>query len=988
MGGLLQPAPPRVALRRAACLLVALLPASALAFQKPRPEDRVLPNFDSRLRGPRAAGRPELMEAAIERLRRGGPRSLRGRLHPATGALRVLSAQDGGALTEPSAEEPETVARRFLRENPDLFGLSEDDVAGLVKAREYVTGGGALRHLRFDQVVDGIAVFGGTVGVHLDAAGRVVRVTSGALASARLDDPEEVTLDAAQAVRAAAADIRPELPVEPQALTSPGGRARAARFARGPFRRDLPAHLVQFPAWPRARLAWHVRVEPHGFPQSYDVLVDARTGEILFRRNRVLYADGAGNVSQSDATAALDARRPDERPAGFDPPGPGDLATGCPPVSGHRPRSLTLPFRDPATVLGNTGRLEGNNTRAALGTPGNRPAAGALLDGTWHFDFPFGSAGAAQTHLFFASNFAHDFFYDLGFDEAAGNFQASNFGRGGLGGDPLEAVARANGRNNATFQPEPEGRSPVMSMFLFDGAGCWSADVDGDGLEDLDGDYDADVVIHEYHHGVSTRLNPAWTGAEADAMGEGGGDFFAYSIYGNTKLAESVMPPEGIRQVNEKTYGDWFCFFFFLCLPHDNGEIFANVLWDLRERFRLDLAGGSEAVAVHEVHRLYVDALKLSPPSPTMLDLRDAILQADRLRHPSADTGGSENHCRIWTAFAGRGMGQHALDTHDTGDLSVVADFTVPAPCPQPPPKPTITVTVADAVAAEAGSDTAAFTFARTGDVERPLGVTYTAEGTATPGADYVVLSGTVTFPAGAAEATVILAALDDALVEPDETVTLTLQPGAGYLVGSPGSATARIVSEDVAPDLAITTASTPRTAGAGQPLTVTETTQNRGTEASPASATRFHLSRDTALDGTDVALGERPVPALAIGASSTASTAVIVPAGTSAGRWFVIAEADAGRVVSESEEGNNTAAAYVEIGPDLAITSFSAPAVGGAGLALTVGDTTQNTGGGAAPASVTRFHLSANAILDAGDPVLGGRAVPALAPGAASSGS
>ena len=77
-----------------------------------------------------------------------------------------------------------------------------------------------------------------------------------------------------------------------------------------------------------------------------------------------------------------------------------------------------------------------------------------------------------------------------------------------------------------------------MSMFLWDGHGCWSADVDGDGTGDLDGDLDSDIVIHEFHHGVSNRLNPDFTGIEADAIGEGGSDFFAYSINDDTVLAE------------------------------------------------------------------------------------------------------------------------------------------------------------------------------------------------------------------------------------------------------------------------------------------------------------------------------------------------------------------------------------------------------------------------------------------------------------------
>jgi hypothetical protein len=40
---------------------------------------------------------------------------------------------------------------------------------------------------------------------------------------------------------------------------------------------------------------------------------------------------------------------------------------------------------------------------------------------------------ASITQLFYVNNFLHDWFYDSGFDEASGNGQSNNFGRGGLG---------------------------------------------------------------------------------------------------------------------------------------------------------------------------------------------------------------------------------------------------------------------------------------------------------------------------------------------------------------------------------------------------------------------------------------------------------------------------------------------------------------------------------------------------------------------------
>jgi hypothetical protein len=806
-----------------------LAPATAFALKKPRPEDRVLPNFDTRFLGPRLAIAPPETERALDDLRRQNPRAVEARLHALTGMVRVLSAR-GGGLSPASNEPPETIARGFLRQHRDLFGLTEAEVSGLVKGREYQSPDLHVRHVRFDQSIDGIPVFEGVIAVHVDADGRVVFVSNNGVTDPDARPgarraPLDPRLRPEEAIQIGLANIRPELAIDPGVRSAPAGRRRHATFDRGPLRRDITVELEYFPAQPRPRLAWRMLLEPEGFPQAYDLLVDASSGEVLYRRNRVLYADGVGTVVQSAATNAQDARRPDHHPAGSGAPGAGDLATGCPPVDGYSARDLTAPFRDPATVLGGTGRLSGNNVRVFRGATGTLGALGSVDPaGVWQFDFPFNSASSAETHLFFGSNFLHDFFYDLGFDEAAGNFQVNNFGRGGSGGDPLFSLARADGRNNATFEPQPEGTSPTMSMFLFDGIGCWSQDVDGDGAPDLDGDYDSDIFIHEFHHGVSWRLNPDFGGDEGDAIGEGGSDFFAYSINNDTRLAEYAVPPDGIRQVNFKTYADWFCFDFFgffFCEPHDNGEIWANTLWDMREQFRADLVGGSEATAINEVHQLYVDGLKLSPGTPTMLDLRDSMLQADLLRNPSGAIGGSDNYCHMWWVFAGRGMGTLAHDTHDTGDGTTSADFTVPAACPAPPPKPTVTVVASDASAAEAGLETGAFTFTRTGDTSAALVVSYAVGGSAAAGSDYVPLSGSVTIPIGASEATVYVTPVDDTQVESDETVEIELQGSFSYVIGTPALASVVIVSEDVAPDLLVTLLA-PATGGAGDALVVT----------------------------------------------------------------------------------------------------------------------------------------------------------------------
>src|SRR5690606_14881784 len=70
--------------------------------------------------------------------------------------------------------------------------------------------------------------------------------------------------------------------------------------------------------------------------------------------------------------------------------------------------------------------------------------------------------------------------------------------------------------------------------------------------------------------------------------------------------------------------------------------------------------------------------------------------------------------------------------------------------------------------------------------------------GSATAGTDYTGNVSTVTIPAGATTATVVIDPVVDATVEADETVVLSVAPGTGYTVGVPSSATGTILNDDV----------------------------------------------------------------------------------------------------------------------------------------------------------------------------------------------
>ena len=106
-------------------------------------------------------------------------------------------------------------------------------------------------------------------------------------------------------------------------------------------------------------------------------------------------------------------------------------------------------------------------------------------------------------------------------------------------------------------------------------------------------------------------------------------------------------------------------------------------------------------------------------------------------------------------------------------------------------------------------------------------------------------------------------------------------------------------------------------------------------------------------------------------------------------GSWYLLAAADDGNAVAESNETNNTRFATVLVGPDLAFLSINAPLSAVAGSTISVSDTLRNNGADLAGSSTTRFYLSLNAALDATDILLdASRPVGSLPPNGSSAGT
>ncbi len=163
-------------------------------------------------------------------------------------------------------------------------------------------------------------------------------------------------------------------------------------------------------------------------------------------------------------------------------------------------------------------------------------------------------------------------------------------------------------------------------------------------------------------------------------------------------------------------------------------------------------------------------------------------------------------------------------------------------------PANTLTVAATDAAASETGPDAGTFTITRTGSTAAALTVYFDMTGTATYASDYSATGLSATIAAGATTTTVTVTPVDDAAVETDETVILTLSPATTYALGATTSATVTIADNEPAQVSVAATDATANESGNTGTFTITRT----GSTAA-ALTVNFTLG-GSATNGTDYA--------------------------------------------------------------------------------------------------------------------------------------
>jgi hypothetical protein len=242
---------------------------------------------------------------------------------------------------------------------------------------------------------------------------------------------------------------------------------------------------------------------------------------------------------------------------------------------------------------------------------------------------------------------------------------------------------------------------------------------------DRDGSLDAEVVAHEWAHYLSNRLisNAAGlTSTQSRGMGEGWSDFNALllivrpedaavesnatfnGVYGEGNFVTSggsngPLPNGGyyfgIRRVPYSTTmtidpltlrhiangnaisGAPIAFGadgVNNAEVHATGEVWATMLWELYASLLRDTLGSNPRLTFAEAQQRMRDylvaSLKMTPPDPTFLDARNALLAAAFARD-------NADYQDFWKAFAKRGAGALAVsgDRYSSTNLGTVENF-------------------------------------------------------------------------------------------------------------------------------------------------------------------------------------------------------------------------------------------------------------------------------------------------------------------------
>ena len=624
---------------------------------------------------------------------------------------------------------PLQVAEEYLEANAADFGLVDVDLGSYRVSSQFVSQHTRVTHISLQQQYNGLDVLGSMINVGVDNDGRVVAAGSSflpGLGDGGTADPLSVSVGALDALANAFSALELTVTESPELLQAPSGQNQSTIISgSGIANQPINAALGYTYNGSGIELAWGFDINTADGEHMYAAFVSAESGELLMAMDGVLHAK-YNAIALPDLNLNQGSQQIIEDPA--------DLLVS--PFGWHDTNGVAGPeFTD---TRGNNAFVQVGGVDARPPNPtGDRAQGGPELEFLDQFspDLPNTAEQnlrSSTTNTFVALNQIHDILARYGFDEAAGNYQATNYTGLGVPGDPMltdvndpDVICNAS----VMFIPSPAPNASVDGQDVNMEMNFCNLTVPG-----RDSGMDSSVVIHEFGHALISRLigGPLWMqgsvpDSQIGAMHEGASDYLAL-ISGMKPTADpgdAVVigdwyfgDPEGIRRqpysydqaISGRTFEDWNgeddpSTGTPNTQVHQAGEMWASMLYDMTWELIFKYGGARDGSAMeiafnedlhHAVGRTNAAGtatLFTTPTSmigPDLLDLTTGAnnlamqLFIDGMKYTTANPTftdardgilaadqaltGGVNHDALWRAFARRGLGFRA----DGGILTTV----------------------------------------------------------------------------------------------------------------------------------------------------------------------------------------------------------------------------------------------------------------------------------------------------------------------------
>ncbi len=389
------------------------------------------------------------------------------------------------------------IALRHIEQDYKKWNLTQEDVSDMVVSDLYQSKHNGVTHVYFKQRHQGIALQNAILNLNITEDGKVLYVGKRFYQNLSNAVPTtNATLRADQALQKVFNDltITTEVPHPVQE-----NNTNIFSFDKtGISSYEINVELTYKNIESEVFLVWNLIIAPIGNDEAWNYSIDANSGQIIEKKDMVVRCkfekDAYHNhndhcqsesfllkpapsvhqvLTQMNSSTVAGSYRvfavPTESPI-------------------HGPHELVV---DPANVIASPFGwhdtngdptpeytiTRGNNVHAFEDTDADEVSSNNEPDGGMGlvFDFPYDSNAeaidnidAAVVNLFYMNNIMHDFTYQYGFTESAGNFQKNTYGNGGAASDEVVAHAQSGaGQDNANFLTLPDGQKPRMRMYVW-----------------------------------------------------------------------------------------------------------------------------------------------------------------------------------------------------------------------------------------------------------------------------------------------------------------------------------------------------------------------------------------------------------------------------------------------------------------------------------------------------------------------------------------